>query len=92
MLKIEKSSERGVVFTLSGRIQAEDMVEIQRLLALESPGQGVTFDLLDITTVDRDAVKFLERCEASGVKFRDCPAYIREWIGTERGGGSRQKD
>ena len=92
MLKIEKSSERGVVFSLSGRIEAEDMVEIQRLLDLESLGQGVTFDLQDITIVDRDAVKFLERCETSGVKFRDCPAYIREWIETERRGEGRQKD
>jgi hypothetical protein len=92
MLKIEKSSERGVVFSLSGRIEAEDIVEVQRLLDLEPPGEGITFDLREITIVDRDAVKFLERCEAVGIEFRDCPAYIREWIETERGGGSRQKD
>jgi hypothetical protein len=92
MLKIERLSERGAVFSLSGRIEAEDMIEVQKLLDLESPGQGITFDLREITIVDRDAVQFLERCEASGIKFRDCPAYIREWIETERGRGSRLRD
>ena len=92
MVRIQRSSGSGVVFSLSGRIEAEDMVELQRLLRLEVPGQGIAFDLREITIVDRDAVKFLERCETSGVKFRGCPAYIREWIETERRGEGRQKD
>jgi len=92
MLKIQRSSEEGVVFSLSGRIEAEDIVELQRLLALEAPGQDVTFDLREITIVDRDAVKFLERCEAEGIRLKECPAYIREWIDMERGGSSRQKE
>jgi hypothetical protein len=90
MVRIQRSSGSGVVFSLSGRIEAEDMVELQRLLRLEVPGQGIAFDLREITIVDRDAVKFLERCETENIKLMECPAYIREWIDTERGGSGRQ--
>jgi ABC-type transporter Mla MlaB component len=91
MLRIQRSSNKGVTFTLSGRIEAEDIVELQRLLSLEAADLDIAFDLQDITQVDRDAVKFLAHCEAESIKLESCPAYIREWIDTERGGGSRQK-
>jgi hypothetical protein len=86
MLRIQRSFSGGVVFSLSGRIEAADMTELQRLLVLEVAGAKVTFDLRDITVVDRDAVKFLEGCEAATIKLENCPAYIREWIDTERRG------
>jgi hypothetical protein len=85
MLRIQRSSGQGVVFSLSGRIEIEDVAELQRLLSLEAVGQGLALDLQDITLVDRDALKFLARCEAESIKLENCPAYIREWIDTERG-------
>jgi len=85
MLRIKRSSDRGVVLSLSGRIEIEDVAELQRLLSLEAVGQGIALDLKDITLVDRDALKFLARCEAESIKLENCPAYIREWIDTERG-------
>jgi anti-anti-sigma regulatory factor len=87
MLRIQRSSNQGVVFSLSGRIKLEDVAELQRLLSMEAADQGITLDLQDITLVDRDAVTFLARCEAESVKLENCPAYIREWIDTE----NRQK-
>ena len=80
MLKIERSLGDGVVFLLSGRIEADDVAELQRLLSLETSGQVVALDLRDITLVDRDAVTFLARCEMEQVKLANCPAYVREWI------------
>ena len=80
MLRIERSTDLGVVFTLTGRIEADDIVELQRLIGLESAGQDITFDLREITMVDREAVKFLERCKAQKIKLENCPAYIRESI------------
>ena len=91
MLRNLRSSNVGLVFTLSGRIEAEDITELQRLLQLDATGQDIAFDLLDITLVDRDAVKFLASCEAESIKLENCPAYVREWIGTESGGSSQQK-
>jgi hypothetical protein len=91
MLGIQRSSNFGVVFSLSGRIEAEDIVELQRLLTLEAAGQRITFNLQDLTMVDRDAVKFLARCEEESIRLENCPAYVREWIDTERGGSSTKK-
>ncbi len=39
MLKIQRSANGRVVFTLSGRIEAEDVKELRQLLALETAGQ-----------------------------------------------------
>jgi anti-anti-sigma regulatory factor len=80
MLRIQRSSNCGVVFSLSGHIEMEDAAELQRLLSLEAAGQDIAFDLQDLTLVDRDALRFLARCEARGIKMKNCPAYVREWI------------
>jgi hypothetical protein len=92
MLRIQRHCNLDmVVFPLSGRIEIEDADELQRLLDLEAAGQKIALDLKDITLVDRDALKFLARWEAEGIKLENCPAYVREWIDTERGRSSRQK-
>ena len=91
MLKIQRSANGKVVFTLSGRIEAEDVAELQRLLDLEDEGRRLTLDLQDVTLLDRDAVRFLARREADGIQLESCPAYIREWIERERDRKSRRK-
>jgi hypothetical protein len=91
MLRIQRDADKGVVFSLTGRIEAEDIVEIQRLLDLEATGQDISFDLRDITLADRVAVKFLARCQAKKITLKNCPAYIREWIDAEKGGSNRRK-
>ena len=86
MLRIQQSSnDQETILSLSGRIDAEDIVELRRLLTLETRRQNVTLDLQDITLVGRDAIQFLASCEAGRVKLENCPAFIREWIDTERG-------
>jgi hypothetical protein len=88
MLKIERSSNEEVVFTLSGRIEAEDLAELQGLIGLEKPDRHLVLDLEDVTLVDRDAVKFLVHCEADKITLKNCPAYIREWMSKERDGAA----
>jgi anti-anti-sigma regulatory factor len=80
MLRIERSSNGKVIFTLSGRIETEGVDELQRLFGLETVDHHVVLDLRDVTLVDREAVHFLARCETTGIKLRNCPAYVREWI------------
>ncbi|MGH7492344.1 MAG: hypothetical protein ACREOO_08110 [bacterium] len=83
-LMIEKSAEQAcVVFTLSGRIEAELTAELQKLIDLEAENRSVVLDLEQVQLVDQDTVRFLARCEAKGVKLENCPAYIREWIARE---------
>jgi hypothetical protein len=91
MLRIQRSSDRGVVLSLSGHIEIEDVAELQRLLRLEAADQAIALDLQDITLVHRDAVKFLAQCQAEKIRLENCPAYIREWINRERDRGGRQE-
>jgi anti-anti-sigma regulatory factor len=86
MLKIQRAANGDVVFTLSGRMDAENVAELETLLGTEAKGRRIVLDLKDLTLVDRDAVSFLERCQADSVKLKNCPAYIREWITRERHG------
>ena len=89
MLRIQRSSDDGVVFSLSGRIEIDDVTELQRLFGLEAVGQGIALDLRDVTLVDREAVKFLARCEVERIELENCPAYVREWIDAEKGRNRR---
>jgi anti-anti-sigma regulatory factor len=84
MLKIQKSSNGEVTFTVSGRINGEHVDELKTLLKSEADARQIVLDLKDLTLVDRDAVSFLKSCEAESIELKNCPAYIREWITRER--------
>jgi anti-anti-sigma regulatory factor len=86
MLKIQRATNKHVVFTLSGQMDAENVTELKGLIESEARGRGLVLELSDLTLVDRDAVRFLERCETDNIKLENCPAYIREWIAREREG------
>ena len=86
MLKITRAANGEVVWTLSGRMDAENVIELKSLFKSEPEGRRIVLDLKDLTLVDREAVRFLESCETDSIKLKNCPAYIREWITRERGG------
>jgi anti-anti-sigma regulatory factor len=85
MLKITRAVNGEVVFTVSGRMDAENLAELKTLFSSEASRRRITLDLRELTLVDQDAVRFLERCEANKIQLKNCPAYIREWITRERG-------
>jgi hypothetical protein len=91
MLRIERSIIGKAVFTLSGRIQTDDIEQFQQLLLAETPGQLVMFDLRDVTLVNQDAVTFLADCEAKGIKLESCPLHIRNWINQEKRRNRRRR-
>ncbi len=91
MLKIQRSANGRVVFTLSGRIETEDVKDLRRLLTLETAGQQLVLDLRDVTLVNQDAVKFLASCETDSIELENCPAYIREWIERAKGRTKRRR-
>jgi hypothetical protein len=79
MWKINRTETgQAVVLSVCGRIEAEQLAELQKVFAAET--QAVTLDLKEVKLVDQDAVNFLARCQAEGTKLENCPAYIREWI------------
>ena len=91
MLRIERSANGHVVFTLSGRMQTEDIEQVQRLLVVETPGQPLMFDLRNLTLVNQDAVTFLADCEAKGIEIESCPRHIRTWIDQEKRRNRRRR-
>jgi hypothetical protein len=92
-LKIEKTVDRrGRIVSLIGRVRAEDLPEVAR--QLEDSGPAAVLQLDEVTLVDVDVVRFLNSCEAEGVRLVDCSPYIREWMRREqnRSRGSGKED
>jgi STAS domain len=91
-LRIQRSVEpRSVVFILTGRIEADQVPDLEALLKSESANRDIVLDLGHVKLVDRDAVQFLARREAAGTELRNCSAYIREWITQEKNAIKRKK-
>jgi len=91
MLRIERSANGQVVFTLSGRIQTEDIGQVQQLLVAETPGKPMMLDLRDVTLVNQDAVTYLADCEMKGIELESCPLHIRNWIDQEKRRNRRRR-
>ena len=84
MLRIRRSQEDGLtVFGLSGRIEEAHVKELDALLKGEATEQLV-LDLAEVRLVDREVVRFLVGCEASGIRVKNCPPYVREWMQTRK--------
>jgi hypothetical protein len=85
-LKIERSERQGsTVFVLSGRFEAEHIEGLEGLFEREKDARAIVLDMREVRLADRGAVQFLAQCELGGVRVENCPAYIREWIGKEKG-------
>ena len=72
-----------MVFTLSGRMNAEQVAELKALF--DADYRSIVLDLEELRLADRDAVRFLRGCEADGMKLENCPAYVCEWMDREEG-------
>ena len=80
MLKIQRTANGDVVFTVSGRLEAGSVSELSAVLAAEQDGRTRVLDLKDLLLVDRDAVRFLRACAEDSIVLRNCPPYIRAWM------------
>jgi hypothetical protein len=84
LLKIRRRRAPALVFTVSGRLDIENVGELCHLIDAEPAGAVVVLDLTDLVLADRDAVPHLRDYETSGrVVLRNCPAYIRAWMAAE---------
>jgi hypothetical protein len=91
-LRIQRSVDRmSVIFTLTGRIQADQVADLQALMKSESSDRDIVLDLGHVKLVDRDAVRFLAAREVAGTELRNCSAYIREWITQEKNAMQRNE-
>jgi hypothetical protein len=85
MLKIRRSSNGLVVFTLSGQVEEEQIAELDALIKSEASGRHIVLDLTHLTLAGQDAVSFFRQCEANNIQLKNCPIYIREWITRDPG-------
>jgi len=89
-LRIHKSAnEEVVIFALSGRIDVDQLTELERLLRSEADAHRIVVDLKEVRLVSREAVRFLARCEGDGIQLENCPAYVRAWIEGENSTAQR---
>jgi anti-anti-sigma regulatory factor len=84
MLKIHRSANGEVVFTLSGRLDQETTSELENLIGAETKGQRIVLDLKNLTLAGQSDIDFLARCEAAGIKLVNCARYVRDWIARQR--------
>ena len=75
-----------MVFTLSGRIDKENLAELEALIAAEGKDRGIILDLKDMTLTGQDGITFLAQCEAAGIALVNCDPYVREWISGQNDG------
>ena len=88
MLRIEKRTE-GCTTTLqlSGRFGSE-LIAFVRSVMSNGCARKI-LDLSDVTLVDVEVVRFLNRCDDEGIEVVHCPAYVREWMQRERAEGGQ---
>jgi anti-anti-sigma regulatory factor len=86
VFRIHRAENGEVVFTISGRLDAEHITELETLIAAEGKGRRIILDLKDMTLTGQDGIDFLTRCEAAGIALVNSDPYVREWI-TREGSG-----
>jgi anti-anti-sigma regulatory factor len=80
MLRIQRREGGEVVFSLSGRIDKENVAELEELIGTEKKDRRIILDLKDMTLTGQEGISFLARCEATGITLVNCDPYVREWI------------
>jgi hypothetical protein len=84
LLKIQRGMDPTLVFTISGRLDVENVGELCHLIDAEPAGAVMVLELTDLVLADRDAVRYLRDYETGGrIVLRNCPAYIRAWMAAE---------
>jgi anti-anti-sigma regulatory factor len=84
LLKIQRTMDRTAVFTVSGRLDADNVSELCQLIDAEPAGAVVVLDLTDLVLADHEAIRSLRDCEtADRIVLRNCPAYVRVWMTAE---------
>ena len=71
---------------LSGRIDKENIVELERLIGAEGKDRPIILDLKDMTLIGQDGINFLAQCEAADIALLNCDPYVREWVTRQRTG------
>ena len=84
LLKIQRRMDPTLVFTVSGRLDVENVGELCHLIDEEPAGAVVVLDFTDLVLADRDAIRYLrDRETGDRIVLHNCPTYIRLWMAGE---------
>jgi hypothetical protein len=84
LLKIQRTMDQTAVFTVSGRLDGENVRELCQLIDREPAGTPVVVDLTDLVLADREAIRYLRDCETGDrVVLRNCLEYVRVWMSAD---------
>ena len=83
MLRIQRSENGVIVLKVSGQIGVHDLTQLQEIVSREA-AHGLALDLRELKLIDADGIQFLIRCEARGIRVKNCPPYMREWMSKEK--------
>ena len=84
-MKIEKSSQESTTtIRLIGSFESEHLLELKEQFRLAGSDAKLVLDLQEVTLVDREVVRFLVSCKASGATIVNCAQYIRDWMRREQ--------
>ena len=86
MLRIQREANGQVVLRISGRLHADNLTELKKLIESDETDRRIVLDLRELTLVDHEAVGFLRECDSDGIELKNCPPYICEWIARQRDG------
>ena len=85
--KIERvAGANRLTIRLIGQLDADCIPELEAQIA--SGGDGINFEMEEVTLMDIDVVRFLAACEERGIRLRGCSGYISDWIRRERDNGT----
>ena len=68
------------MFRLSGRLNRENVGELESLLKSQMEQPGIRLDVEDLTLVDREAIRSSPLLKPAVPFSRTVPPCIREWI------------
>lgn len=79
VLRIDRADKTGwAVFLISGRLELQHIEQLRAQFALET--LPIILDFADVRLVDREVIETLAQWDLDGIKFENCPAYLRDWI------------
>jgi hypothetical protein len=82
-LRIDKHvvGNRAIIH-LVGMLRIEHLDELK--VQIGTPDRVTVLDVRGVSLISVEGVRFLNRCEASGIAIRNASPYISKWMGLER--------
>jgi len=76
VLKIQRTANGVSVIALSGRMETEHIVELEKLLEAEPPGRRIVLDLKHLTLAGQSEIDLVAPCDGRGVTLANCAPII----------------